>query len=100
MSPIVCVSVSSGRLLQWSGWESGWQGGSVTPALLWKEGKKVLGLCTGMEKNERTGFSIRFANRFFGIRKTGIRLVSNQILNSYDYDIEYWTNWTQSKQIK
>ena len=39
-----------------------------------------------MEKNEWTGFSIRFENRFFGIRKTGIRLVSNQILNSYDYD--------------
>ena len=43
----------------------------------------------GMEKTEWTGFSIRFVNRFFGIRKTGSRRISNQILDSYDYDIEY-----------
>ena len=52
----------------------------------------ILGLCTGMEKTGWTGFSIRFENRFFGIRKTGIRLVSNQILNSYDTTYVYDRN--------
>ena len=43
-----------------------------------------------MEKNESTGFSIRFVNRFFGIQKNSFHCISNQILDSYDYDIEYW----------
>ena len=45
-----------------------------------------------MEKTGWTGFSIWFENRFFGIRKTGIRLVSNQILNSYDTTYVYDRN--------